>query len=150
MSAEITRNSWFEHLPRESIRVHVARPGLTAVVGGLVGAAASVPSLALAQLASAHMSSARPFDGHTPMIVAGIAGTLLGALLCLVMMHASRWFARVMFASVMTPAVIFCVHIGLLTHDRPTLPVAPLLIAAGVFGACIACVPPLGRRRLQV
>lgn len=140
--------SWFDHRPRESFSVWVPRPGLTAVVGGLVGTIASVPSLASARVLSERLSlGAQPFGGHGAMIIAPLLGAVMGAILCVVMMHALRWIGRMVFASVMTPALGFCIHVGLVAHHAPTLPVVPLLVAACVFGACVACVPPLGRKR---
>ena len=62
------------------------------------------------------------------------------------MMHGTSWLGRTVFACVMTPALAFCLHVELMTHHAPTLPLIPSLLGACVFGACVACVPPLGRR----
>jgi hypothetical protein len=147
MTAEITRSSWFEHPSRESLPVHVTRPGLTAVVGAVVGAIASVPSLAVARTVATHVyDRGASFGGQVPLVVAGVLGTLLGAILCLVMMQAARWIGRFLFASVMTPALAFCLYTQLRGHDF-ALPIVPLLLGAWMFGAVVACVPPFGRRR---
>jgi hypothetical protein len=130
------------------ISVYVPRPGLTAIVGGVVGALASVPSLEGARLVAEKLAlRPQPFTSEGAFVVAMVVGALLGMTLCLVMMHAARWIGRVVFASVMTPALGFCVHVQLVAHHAPTVPVVPLLLGAGIFGACVACVPPLGRRR---
>ena len=87
------------------------------MVGGLVGALTSVPSLEGARLVAEKLSlRPQPFTSEAAFIVAIVAGTLLGMTLCLVMMHAARWIGRVVFASVMTPALGFCVHVQLMAH----------------------------------
>jgi len=121
---------------------------LTAVVGCLAGTLASVPSLESARVLAEKLSlHPQPFQTHTALAVAAVIGAILGAILCVVMMEASWWVGRVAFASVMTPALGFCVHLELMTHHAPTVSIVPLLVGACVFGVCVACVPPLGRRR---
>jgi hypothetical protein len=76
---------------------------------------------------------------------AAIAGFVYGGVLALVMRHAARFFARVIFGTVAGALGYFCVHIGLVARHMEALPLGPMLAGAAVFGLFIACVPSARR-----
>jgi hypothetical protein len=76
---------------------------------------------------------------------AALAGFLYGGLLALVMRHAARFFARVIFGTIAGALGWFCVHIGLVARHMPAPPLVPMLAGAAFFGVIIACVPSARR-----
>lgn len=76
---------------------------------------------------------------------AALAGFVYGGLLALVMRHAARFFARVIFGSVAGALAYFCVHLGLVARHMTALPLVPMLAGAAFFGLVVACVPSARR-----
>lgn len=76
---------------------------------------------------------------------AAIIGFLYGGVLALVMRHAARFFARVIFGTVAGVLAYFCLHIGLVSRHAQLLPLAPMLAGAAIFGLFVACVPSARR-----
>ena len=77
--------------------------------------------------------------------LAALAGFLYGGLLALVMRHAARFFARVIFGTIAGALAYFCVHLGLVARHIAPLPLVPMLAGAAVFGLFVACVPSARR-----
>lgn len=154
---EELRESWFtkprvSEAPAGVVRSRRATFVLGAIVGGLGGAAA----LACAGMLAGHAAPAWPLLATTiatklraPMpagfAVGAVAGALLGGAFAVVMRHAPRFVARLVFASAFGAALWFCVHVELATHHRATLPLVPMLVGMCVHGAFVACVPPARR-----
>jgi hypothetical protein len=77
--------------------------------------------------------------------LAACVGFVFGGVLALVMRHAARFFARLIFGTAATALAWFCLHLGLVSRHMETLPLPPMLAAAAFFGVVIACVPSARR-----
>lgn len=155
---EELRESWFEQPPKFSVPppslappppLPTTRPLVSSMVGAATGVVASGVALAAAGWIAAHMSrDASTFSSTRTYVLGAIVGGLAGAMLCLAMMRSSRFITRVVFASVVSVALWFCLHVVMLYRHTGTLPLVPMLAAAAIFGACLACVPPFKRARV--
>ena len=123
-------------------------------LAGLVGGAAALllagqmtrsfgPALDIAEEVGRGVGHGR----EAGVALAAGAGALLGGLLALAMRHARLWIGRLIFASIGSAALWFCVHVALLARHHATLPLVPMLLGMAAYGACIAAVPPARRAR---
>jgi len=111
----------------------------------LVAGAVDAHKLALAFDIATRAGHAIRGGTSSGFALAACAGFVFGGLLALVMRHAARFFARVIFGTVATVLAWFCLHIGLVSRHAQTLPLVPMLAGAAFFGVVIACVPSARR-----
>jgi len=131
------------------------RPALATLLGALAGAFGGALGLSIAQVFSMMLGTADPvaildvIAGPWPFagfLLAGVVGASFGALLAYVMRWSARFLTRAIFACTVSPAAWFCLHVFLPWRGWIDLfPLLPMLGAAFVLGACVACVPPLTR-----
>lgn len=73
--------------------------------------------------------------------VAALGFAPFGGLLAVVMMHGSRFVPRAIFASTVSAATWFCVHLVFVVRHVAAPPLVPMLAGAAVHGLCIAVLP---------
>jgi hypothetical protein len=78
-------------------------------------------------------------------VVGAIAGAPFGAVLAVAMMHGSRFIGRAIFASAVSAATWFCVHLVFLWRHLSAPPLVPMLAGAGIYGVVLALLPKAKR-----
>ena len=128
----------------------------TFTLGAILGAMGGVAALFVAGAVEVHklqldfemairLGHAIRGNASSGFALAALVGFVYGGVLALVMRHAARLFARVIFGSVAGTVAYFCVHIGLVARHMQPLPLVPMLAGAAVFGVFVACVPSARR-----
>ncbi len=157
MSEPELRESWFEKQPpsAQSSGSLIPPPpppkrGPRFGLGVIAGALASAVGLEVARLVAQRLGSPDPLEmtsriaggsSWARFAVAALAGAPFGGLLAVVMMHGSRFIPRAIFASAVSVAIWFCVHLLFVIRHAAAPPLVPMLVGAGVYGACLAVLP---------